>query len=181
MASDTIIITIGLVLFAAGLVYVIYKPFSRVFGDGYKKIDPIIGLIIIIIGGYTLVSGFSNTQSDNDIKNVIIQQIEASENEDLDALLAYIHEESPQYNRTKDGSQEAFDLFDFDYDIHNITILKKTDQGALVRVVFTTRMVNSTVEMDYRDNTITVNVALKKSGNSYKVFETKQEDIIYLE
>jgi len=73
------------------------------------------------------------------IRDVVMANVEASEKEDLQALMATVDPESPVYEQTKELMGVAFLAFDLEYDLEQLNVIDVTDKDAYVYTVTTTK------------------------------------------
>ena len=68
-------------------------------------------ILIAIVGvSVCLVIGFSDEDVAEDIKEVVFENLRATQVEDMDAMLATVHSESPTYAQTEKLATMLFEI-----------------------------------------------------------------------
>lgn len=113
-----------------------------------------------------------------DVTDVIIQNIIASNNEDFDAYMATIHSKSPGYEATAQMLSTIFGDFDLTYQISELELVDQTSKEAQVDFVLTTRKVRGPA---FQDNRVSGRMFLKLDEGVWKIYEQKIENVEYLD
>lgn len=69
-----------------------------------------------------------------ELKTVVQANLEATQSEDLDKVMATVHTQSPSYLGTKQAMPDLFDNFDLNYKILSLTVVGTDDDYAYARV-----------------------------------------------
>lgn len=122
-----------------------------------------------------VVGGCGDTEEEKAIKQVFRDQVEALENEDLEGVLATIHPESPEYGVTRDNIGTLFELFDLEYKVDDIEVVKLEGNLAEVRAVRESRVVNEPAEGEegagtVKDTRRTELYEVRKTGEGWKIY-----------
>ncbi len=133
----------------------------------------LIGLVLFLVGYWTLTT----QEMDPAIKAVIDAYVRAMQNEDLDALLATVHPDAVEYDLNQRVTAQAFALYDVDYTIEKLEMIRHNKDTAQVRIVLVTRGRSSP---DYKDNRVTAVIELRRYQKDWRVYEWQSEEIDYL-
>jgi hypothetical protein len=109
--------------------------------------------------------------------NVIIENIRASNAENVNYYMATIHSKSPSYQSTKEMTKEAFSLFDLSYKVSGLKIIKQTKNETVVAFNLTTRKIRGPA---FRDNRINGEMILRKEDGRWKIYNQVVHDVKYL-
>jgi len=104
------------------------------------------------------------------LKDVIVAHVEASEKEDLQAVMATVDPSSPGYTQTKEDVSLNFLLFDLDYELELVNVIEATDTIAYVYSVMLTKKVKGPDIPDTR--TRQVDLLKKQEDGSWKIYMT---------
>lgn len=137
---------------------------------------------LLLIPGISLFN-FGNASAQQasageDVTDVIIQNIIASNNEDFDGYMRTIHSQSPAYATTAQMLNQIFGDFDLNYQISEIEVIKQTAQEAQVNFVLTTRKVHGP---QFQDNQVSGKMILRKDAGVWKIYDQKIENVQYLD
>lgn len=130
--------------------------------------------VLICFASMSLVSCTGNRE----VTAVIYDNIKALNNEDLEASMATIHEESPIYAATRQVTKELFLIYDLKYKLKQVKVVEKSDQEIKVEYVQTTERIDGP---EFKDNKIKAVSVLKKSKGKWKIFSTIIKGIEYLD
>ena len=126
-------------------------------------------------------AGVDDDSGDDDedaIVAVVYANLEAAEDEDLDAYMATIHEDSALYENTESIMVLLFDTYDLDYEVDDLEILEITKNEAEIRLVQITRRIRGP---EFDDNEATVVHTLRRSDGEWFFWESLIEDIELLD
>ena len=113
------------------------------------------------------------------IEDVIVAYVEASENEDLEALLDTIDPESPIYWILLDLMEFQFLDYDLDYDLEQINVLGVTGADSYVYTVITQKVIDDSFSDATRAKEI---YHLKKQADgSWKIYTSYLLDYEFLD
>lgn len=109
--------------------------------------------------------------------NVIIENIRASNAENVNYYMSTIHSKSPSYQTTKNMTKEAFSKFDLSYKVSGLKIIKQTKNEVVVAFTLTTRKIRGP---NFRDNHINGEMILRKEDGIWKIYNQVVHDVKYL-
>ena len=97
--------------------------------------------------------------------------------ENFDAVMNTIHEESPSYPATESMIKQLFSRYDLDYKVVEMKVIEETDTEAKVEFVqITTKLTGPA----FKNNKTTGVHTLKKVGDSWKIYATEMTDVQFL-
>jgi outer membrane protein assembly factor BamB len=114
---------------------------------------------------------------DTDIIAFIHKHTKALQDEDLEAYMATMDEQSPSYDLTVYQARSAFDMYDVAHEFEDIEVMEKSDQYAKVKLVHTVKKLRGPA---FRDVKCTEIHSLKKIGGKWKVYQSEVTDIKFL-
>jgi tetratricopeptide (TPR) repeat protein len=109
--------------------------------------------------------------------NVIIENIRASNAENVNYYMSTIHTKSPSYQTTKNLTEEAFSLFDLSYKVSGLKIIKQTKKEVVVAFTLTTRKIRGP---NFRDNRVNGEMILRQEDGKWKIYNQVVHDVNYL-
>ena len=107
----------------------------------------------------------------NEILKVLNKNIDAAQNEDVDAFLNTIHEDSPQLSSTKGGMEYVFKNFDMRYELEDVKFISISNEEVKVIYQQTTKAVNGTGFTNARS--IGIHTLKKSKDGKWKIFKTE--------
>jgi hypothetical protein len=122
------------------------------------------------------VSESGETAEENPM-TVIIENIKASNAENVNYYMATIHSESPSYQSTKNMTKEAFSRFDLSYKVSGLKVVKQTEAEVVVAFILTTTKIHGP---SFRDNRINGEMILRKEDGKWKIYDQVVHDVKYL-
>ena len=97
--------------------------------------------------------------------------------ENFDAVMNTIHEESPSYPATESMIKQLFSRYDLVYKVVEMKVIEETDTEAKVEFVqITTKLTGPA----FKNNKTTGVHTLKKVGDSWKNYATEMTDVQFL-
>jgi|SRR6056297_2122332 len=136
-----------------------------------------VGLSMLLVCFF--MTGCTDNQAEKEaVKAVLQNNLKALQEEDLDGYLATLHKESPGYEKMKKVCPKIFEIYDLEHEIREIKVLDLSDQKAKVRTVQTARRLAG--PPSYKDNQSTTVHTLKKYQGEWKVYQTTQKSMKYL-
>ena len=105
-----------------------------------------------------------------EILAVIYENIDATMAEDVERVLATIHENSSQQRSTIQAMEFIFGNYDLEYVLEEVEVIEINGDEAKVYYIQTTRALEGTGFMNMRAVGIH---HMKKLGNAWKIFETE--------
>lgn len=120
-----------------------------------------------------------NTAEKEAVEKVLRENLKALQEEDLDGYLATLDEESPGYEKMKMICPKIFEIYDLEHELEDIKVLDISDQEAKVKTVQVARRLSG--PDSYRHNRSTTVHTLVKRDGDWKLSQTKQESMEYLD
>ncbi|MFP4445954.1 MAG: hypothetical protein ACLFPD_06870 [Desulfosudaceae bacterium] len=137
-------------------------------------------MVTIMLAGMMLAAGCADKSADKEaVKDVLRANLKALQAEDLDGYLATLDPDSPGYEKMKLICPKIFEIYDLEHEVEKIEVLDISDQEARVRTVQVARRISG--PDSYRHNRSTTVHTLKKKDGAWKLTETEQESMEYLE
>jgi hypothetical protein len=107
----------------------------------------------------------------NKILKVLQQNLEATQNEDVAAVLETIHEDSPQLSSTKGGMEYVFKSFDMEYELEDIKFISISNEEVKVIYQQTTKALSGTGFTNTRS--IGIHTLKESKDGKWKIFGTE--------
>lgn len=107
----------------------------------------------------------------NEILKVLQDNIDAAQNEDTDAFLKTIHEDSPQLSSTKGGMDYVFKNFDMRYELEDVKFISISKEEVKVIYQQTTKAVSGSGFTNARS--IGIHTLKKSKDDKWKIFTTE--------
>ena len=107
----------------------------------------------------------------NEILKVLQKNLDATEKENVSAVLETIHEDSPQLSSTKEGMEYVFKNFDMKYKLEDVKFISITNEEVKVIYQQTTKAVNGAGFANTR--TIGIHTLKKSKDGNWKIFNTE--------
>lgn len=125
-------------------------------------------------------TGCGTDPDEEAVEQVFQDQLDALRNEDLDAVLATIHPESPEYAATRDNMAKVFELYDLEYDIEKTEVIELEENQAKVRVVRVTRNPGeaSPEGATIKDARRTEIYEVRKTQGGWKIYKLAQTEAV---
>jgi hypothetical protein len=137
---------------------------------------PSISLVAFLAA--TLIPGCSHkTEISGDPKTIVIENIKAMQQEDLDRAMATIDEQSEAYEQTKKLAQRLFEVYDLKYELDSVRVIGQTESEAKVQCLQTTRKVTGPA---FRDNKIDIVHRLRNTDGFWRIYSSQINRIDYL-
>jgi hypothetical protein len=109
---------------------------------------------------------------------VVRDQLEALNREDLSAAMDGLHPSSPVFQRTKDLTEELFNIYDLRYSLKEITLESENTDIAKVKFTQLTEKVSG---QEFNNNLLTGVHILKKYNGEWKIYDTQVTKIEFLD
>jgi hypothetical protein len=151
--------------------------FTRVCKEARAMRRTLIVALVAVLASTALPGCAQETETANDPKSVVLENVKAMENKDLEKTMATIDEESEAYKQTKLLAKRLFDTYDLKYELDSVKVLAMTDAEARVECLQTTRKVSGPV---FRDNKIDIVHMLRKTDGKWKIYGSQVKKIDYL-
>ncbi|MGB5849247.1 MAG: hypothetical protein WBH40_12210, partial [Ignavibacteriaceae bacterium] len=107
----------------------------------------------------------------NEILRVLQQNLDATQNEEVAAVLETIHEDSPQLSSTQAGMEYVFKNYDLKYELEDVKFISITNEE--VRAIYqqTTKVVRGAGLASTRS--IGIHTLMKSKDGNWKIFGTE--------
>jgi len=105
-----------------------------------------------------------------EIIGVIKENLDASNDENVEGVLATIHPESPQLKSTKEGMEFVFNSYDLEFIIEDIDVVEIDGDSAKV---YYTQFTANTGPQQFADNRTAGFHFMKKSNGKWKIYKTE--------
>ena len=127
-----------------------------------------------------LVAGCSsnNSRNEQEIKDVILKNTEAGNNEDVIAYMNTIDKSNKNYDTMKDMMNKIYDTYDLSYKVSDLKVTELKGDEAKVQFVQITKKIKGPT---FRDNRIEGVHTLHKVNGEWKIFDTKITKMEYLQ
>jgi len=137
--------------------------------------EKIYGAIIIL----ALMAGCAAgpVDPDNVITAVVYKNMEAAQNEDMEALKATMDPLGPKFQQIDESMKPLFYMYEFAYDLEEVKVVKKSATMAHVSFVQVTRKIKGP---QFRDNRLIGMHILRKTDGKWRIFRTLIKKVEYL-
>lgn len=137
----------------------------------------VLGSTLAALGNSELLEPEPTTDS-GDPREVLYENIRASNAENQAAYMATIHPDSPSYSITANSIGEAFSTHDLSYRLSNVEILSQDSRKAVVTFTLTTTRLRGPA---FRDNRITGEMTMRLHEGQWKIYSQKVDEVEYLD
>lgn len=135
-------------------------------------------LLLASVGCDSETKNNSTTKKNHPSLAVLRQNIRAAENENLDAYMDTIHPEAPIYDRTRTTMKRMIGTYDLTYELSELNVTEQTEDKVHVEFVQVTKKKSGP---KFRPNRIHGVHILKMHDGEWKLWNTKQQEIKYLD
>ena len=137
-------------------------------------------LVLYVFVVFGIFSGCSGTlsQSDKDMFSVIRKNLDTAQEEKLEEHISTIHPNSPAYESTRRIMEQMFSLYDLNYELKDMKIIKKSKTEAEVEFIQVTKKKKGP---DFRDNKVKGVHILKDYNGEWKIYNTIINNVEYLD
>lgn len=129
-----------------------------------------------------LITIASTLQAQNDdaaqIELLIRENLQATQDEDLERMLSTIHTQSPSYEQTKKMCAPLFEQYDLSYTLINFSYIGSDGEYAVARIKQITAKVNGPA---FNNNQLDVMHVFRKENGQWKFWSQAMLEITYLE
>ena len=122
----------------------------------------IIGIIVLV-----LTSVYANAGVENEIKAVVIENIKATQAEDVTATLKTVHTMSPVYSGTKKMLDQIFPVYDLKYTLLEYKFVGEENGYAYIRIKQLTEKINGP---EFRTNELEALQVFKQENGVWKIW-----------
>lgn len=121
--------------------------------------------------------GTDKTEEEQAVKAVIYKNIEAGNNEDVDAYISTMDKDNKNYDRAEDMMNKIFSTYDLHYQVKDLKVIELKDDVAKVQFVQITKKVKGPT---FRDSRIEGIHTLHKTNGEWKIYDTQITKMEYL-
>lgn len=145
----------------------------------YREIMKILYTILIAIVGVCIcfVIGFSDEDVAEEIRQVVFENLRATQVEDMDAMLATLHSESPLYAQTEDMATVLFENYDITYELQVFRYIKQDGEYAIVRLEFSAEKLAGA---EFNDNILDTIHVFRQENGDWKIWSMAILEIEYI-
>ncbi len=111
---------------------------------------------------------------EDQIKETVVRNINATESENTEAMMETIHTQSPFYLMTKQQMQPLFENYDLDYELLSYDYIGQTGEYATARVIFRTNKVSGPA---FRNNELDIIQIFKQEDGMWKLWSQANLDV----
>lgn len=135
-------------------------------------------ILIAIVGiCVCLVIGFSDEDVAEEIKEVVFENLRATQVEDMDAMLATIHSESPVYAQTEELAIMLFENYDVNYELQLFRYIEQDGEYAIVRLEYSSQKVAGG---EFNDNNLDTIHVFRQENGDWKIWSMAILEIEYI-
>ncbi len=135
-------------------------------------------ILIAIVGvSVCLVIGFSDEDVAEDIKEVVFENLRATQVEDMDAMLATVHSESPNYAQTEKLAAMLFENYDLSYEVLLFRYIEQDGEYAIVRLKYSAQKLAGA---EFNDNNIDTVHVFREENGEWKIWGMAILEIEYI-
>lgn len=109
----------------------------------------------------------------NEIVAVIERNLEATEDEDIDAFSQTMYQDHPDYEVAVEETEQMFEQFDLEYELEILDVSMADDETATVEFEQKTTAENGE---DFEDNIVTGVHEVRIEDGQWKIYETEITD-----
>ena len=121
---------------------------------------------------------FTSNDEDAEVLDVLLQNLTAFEDEDLDGAMAALDPDSPIFEPTKAHVQEIFEQYDLAYRFLDLEVTSRTDTQAVIQFTQETRRLSGP---DFRDNQVVGRHLLRKRDGEWVIYQTIADEVTFLD
>ena len=135
-------------------------------------------ILLAIVGiCVCLVIGFSDEDVAEEIKEVVFENLRATQVEDMDAMLATIHSESPSYTQTEELATVLFENYDLNYEVLLFRYIEQDGEYAIVRLEYSSQKVAGG---EFNDNNLDTIHVFRQENGDWKIWSMAILEIEYI-
>ncbi len=135
--------------------------------------------VYFLIISLLIVNGCSSDKNSEEqaVKDVIMKNTEAGNNEDVTAYKNTMDEDNKNYDHLDDMMSTIFSTYDLNYQVKDLKVIELKDDEAMVQFVQITKKIKGPT---FRDNRIEGVHTLHKTKGGWKIYDTQIKKIDYL-
>ena len=111
------------------------------------------------------------------IESVVVLNLKALNEENIEAYMATIDSNSPGFELTKNAIAQSFAIYDLNYVMNKFDVATITDNTAIVKVEQTTTKIKGP---QFRNNRMELMHQFNKSNGQWKMFSSQIQKVEYL-
>lgn len=124
------------------------------------------------------VSAADDSALKKTIQAVVIENLNAAQKENIQALMKTVHTNSPVYQATRSQSEMIFAAYKLKYKLHSVRVIGQDGDWVFARIDVTTTKVDGP---DFRNNRTSLLQVFRKDGDSWKYWNQLLLDLTYTE
>ena len=109
-----------------------------------------------------------DSQSVREIEDLLMESLAVSEAENLEAGMAMIHPDSPNFEDIRLMAEISMAFYDLDFEYEEYEIIELSENQATLKIIQVTKSIDENT--DYRDNRVVAIQKLKKYNGTWKFF-----------
>jgi len=113
----------------------------------------------------------------SDIEKAILDNLEHTQEEDMDAVMGDLHSQSPAYLQTQQFLQQLFPVYDLSYELLSYNFVAQDNEYAYARVKQRTSKVSGP---QFQNNDIDMLVIFKQENGLWKLWTQANLSVTYL-
>lgn len=121
-------------------------------------------------------AGGEAAQAEEGYTSVVMENLRASNAEEIDAYMATIHSRSPLYEQTETSLFTIFRDYDLSYSLDKLELLKAKPTEVQLAFELTTSKLSGP---SFRDNTVVGVMILRQEGGQWKIYDQQVDQIEY--
>ena len=129
-----------------------------------RMITPVV-LLSCVVSGVHAQSSISDA-----LKEVFITNLNASEREDVDAVMATLHTQSPSYRQTRQVAQTLGEKFDLKFELLSFKYIGRDGEYAVARAKQSVVKQNSWSKSGYPDNETDMIHVFRQENDQWKIW-----------
>ena len=133
--------------------------------------------VILVLALVFMESSRGNTEITTELKAVMIENLVATEAEDLEAVMNTMHTQSPNYSPAKELLISLTETYDVEIELLSFSYIGLDDEYALARAKQSTTKVSGP---EFRDNVIDTIQILRKENGKWKFWAAAILEISYM-
>lgn len=141
-----------------------------------KKYRTIIALFSVACLGLTVACSEDKSVA-AELEMLMMENLKATEAEDMDAMLKTFHTQSPSYPEAEKISALAFENYDINYELQQFEFVGINGEYAIARFKFSSEKVAGG---DFKDNTLDTFHVFRKENSKWKMWSQAILEIDYI-
>ena len=132
---------------------------------------------LLVISVFLLWGCGAGIPEDEVLISVIEKNLQMSREENTEGFLETIHKEAPGYSTMKQGLEQMFNAYDFNYELKEADVLEKSRDEARIHFIQVTKKVSGP---EFQDNEVEGIHTLKRSKGDWKILNTEVTNVRFL-